>query len=136
MRSRRRGIWLSVALGAACLLGVLIWLVDPFKTEAQDYASQVSVRGYQRVGDYLDAGTAPDEDRPAVVLFVGAPDSNVLARLSGPGLVVDAPTNDLDWPDFDLIGEGEWHGCYVLVKRLKPNAWLPQYPKLLGHPTE
>lgn len=130
VRWRRRRTWLSLAAVAACLLGLLIWLVDPFETEAQRYVSQVSVRGYERVDDYIGPGTAPAEDRAAVAVFVGPPDDNVLARVSGPGLVVNAPTEDLGWPEIDLIGHGQWHGCFVLVKRWKAHVSLPPYFEL------
>lgn len=130
VRSRRRRTWLSLAAVAACLLGVMIWLVDPFDTEAQRYVSQVSVRGYERVDDYIDPGTAPAEDRAAVAVFVGPPDDNLLSRVSGPDLVVNAPTKDLDWPETDLIGDGDWHGCFVLVERWKAHASPPPYVDL------
>ncbi|MBQ0893900.1 hypothetical protein KBX37_12465 [Micromonospora sp. U56] len=120
--SRRTRAWLlSVVAAVACLLGVLIWL-DPFKTEAQRHVSQINVRGYERVHDYLDFGTGPARERAAVADFVGPPDDNVLARVSGPGLVVNARTEDPGFSDSDLIGHGIWNGCGVRVKRWKTSA--------------
>lgn len=130
-RSRRPRAWLlSFVAVVACLLGVLIWLVDPFGTEAQRYVSQIKVRGYERVNDYIDFGTGPAEERAAVAVFVGPLDDNVLARVSGPGLVVNAPTEDLGFRDIDLIGHGKWHGCGVLVQRWKTTASLPLHFEL------
>ncbi|MFY1574250.1 hypothetical protein ACN26Z_05100 [Verrucosispora sp. WMMD703] len=124
VRSRRRRIWLlSFAAVAAGCFGVLK-LQDPVGTPAQRYVSQVSVRGYERVHDYIDPGTAPAEVRAAVAIFVGPPDDDALARVSGPGLVVSAPTKDPDFRGFQLIGHGEWHGCFVHVKR-----WMTSQPR-------
>ena len=130
-RSRRPRIrLLSIVAVAAVLAGVLIWLVYPFETEAQRYVSDVSVRGYERVHDYIDFGTAPAEERAAIAVFVGPPDENPLARVSAPGLVVKAPAEDLGFRDFDLIGESMWHECGVMVKRWKTSVSLPSYFEL------
>ncbi|MFE0531247.1 hypothetical protein ACFW0V_26975 [Micromonospora parva] len=119
VRSRRRRIWLlSVVAVAACCFGVLK-VRDAPATEAQGYVSQISVRGYERVHDYIDPGTAPAEQRAAVAIFVGPPDDDAVARVSGPGLVVGAPATDPAFPDFEMIGYGRWHGCFVHVDRWK-----------------
>jgi hypothetical protein len=130
--SRRRRAWLlPVLAAAACLLGVLIWLMGPYgQTEAERYLSQLSVHDYKRVYDYIDPGTAPAKDRAAVAVFVGPPDGNVLARVSGPGLVVSTPTNDPGFPDVELVGHGEWHGCFVQVERWKTSRPLLEYYEL------
>ncbi|MFE9692842.1 hypothetical protein [Micromonospora sp. NPDC005806] len=125
VRSRRRRIWLlSVVAVAACCFGVLK-LRDATGTEAQGYVSQISVRGYERVHDYIDPGTAPAEQRAAVAIFVGPPDDNALTRVSGPGLVVSTPAKDLGFPDFEMIGNGRWHGCFVHV-----NRWKTSHPPM------
>ncbi|MCW3813738.1 hypothetical protein ONA91_04600 [Micromonospora sp. DR5-3] len=121
-RSRRPRVWLLSAAAVVCLLGVLIWLVDPFKTDAQRDVSQIKVRGYERVHDYIDFGTGPARERAAVAVFVGPPDDKVLTRVSGPGLVVNAETEDAGIRNSDLIGHGIWHGCGVRVERWRTNA--------------
>ncbi|MCW3816470.1 hypothetical protein ONA91_18650 [Micromonospora sp. DR5-3] len=80
--------------------------------------------------DYIDPGTAPAEVRAAVAIFVGPPDDNVLARVSGPGLVISAPTSDPGFPDVEMIGRGSWHGCFVHVNRWKTSDPLLSYYEL------
>lgn len=124
-RSRRRRTWLpSIVAVAVCLVAVVIWPRD-VRTEAERYASQVSVRGYERVHDYIDPGTAPAELRAAVAIFVGPPDDDALARVSGPGLVVGTPAKDPGFPEIEMIGYGKWHGCFVHVDR-----WKTSHPPL------
>jgi hypothetical protein len=113
-----------------CLFGVLVWLVQPPGTEAERHLSQIDVRGYERVHDYIDPGTAPAEERAAVAVFVGPPDDNVLARVSGPGLVVKAEMRDFGFRDIDVIGHGTWHGCGVGVQRWKTSRPLLAYYEL------
>lgn len=128
--SRRPRGWFLAAATAVCLLGGLIWLLEPFKTDAQRYVSQVKIRGYERVYEYLDFGTGPARERAAVAVFVGPPDDNVLTRVSGPGLVVNAATDGTGIRDSDLIGHGIWHGCGVRVARWKANAMPLRYFEL------
>ncbi len=87
----------------ACVVGMIVWPLRLLygRTEAQRYLSQIGVRDYQRVYDYVDPGRAPAKDRAAVAVFVGPPDVNVLARVSGPGLVVRARRNEDDGPGLD-----------------------------------
>ncbi|MET8359768.1 hypothetical protein [Micromonospora sp. NPDC005171] len=127
MRSRRRRLWLLAFVAVAgCCFGVLK-LRDPVETSAQRYVSQVDVRGYERVRDLIDPGSAPAEDRAAVAVFVGPPDGKVLRRVSGPGLVIGATTSDPGFPDAEMIGRGSWHGCFVHVNRRKTSDPLLSY---------
>ncbi|QLQ37306.1 hypothetical protein [Micromonospora robiginosa] len=95
----------------------MLRLIGPAQTPAQRHLSDIDVRGYERVDDYIDPGTAPDEARAAVAIFVGPPDDDVLARVSGPGLVLSIPPNDQVFPGLDMVGRGRWHGCFVHVNR-------------------
>ncbi|MFI7073269.1 hypothetical protein [Micromonospora sediminicola] len=104
-RPGRRRWWpLWIVLIAVGLLGALR-LTGPAETPAQRYVSRVDVRGYERVHDYLDPGTAPAVDRAAVTLFVGPPEDDVLTRVSGPGLVLTAASGD-PGPDVRVVGRG------------------------------
>ncbi len=116
-------------MAGACFLGVLR-LTGPAQTPAQRYVSQVDVRGYERVHDYLDSGTVPAVERAAVALFVGPPEDDVLARVSGPGLVLTAGPGE-PGPDVRAVGRGRWHGCFVHVDR-----WTTGDPPLSYHPLD
>ncbi|MEU1965657.1 hypothetical protein ABZ541_13270 [Micromonospora sediminicola] len=122
-------MWLlsAVAVVGSCF-GVLR-LTGPAETSAQRYLSQVDVRGYERVHDYLDPGSAPAEERPAVAIFVGPPDHDILARVSGPGLVLSAAPSNPGPTDVAAVGRGQWHGCFVHVDR-----WTTSDPPLSYYP--
>ncbi|WP_422743269.1 hypothetical protein ACN27B_02240 [Micromonospora sp. WMMD754] len=107
----------------------MLKLTGPAETSAQRYLSQVDVRGYERVHDYLDPGTAPVEERAAVAIFVGPPDDDVLARVSGPGLVLGAAPSIPGSTDVAVVGRGQWHGCFVHVDR-----WTTSDPPLSYYP--
>ncbi|MET7835539.1 hypothetical protein [Micromonospora sediminicola] len=127
--SRSQRLWLlSIVAAAACCFGVLR-LTGPAETSAQRYLSQVDVRGYERVHDYLDPGSAPADERAAVAIFVGPPDHDILARVSGPGLVLSAAPSNPGPTDVAAVGRGQWHGCFVHVDR-----WTTSDPPLSYYP--
>ncbi|MEU4476216.1 hypothetical protein [Micromonospora sp. NPDC023888] len=127
VRSRRRRLWLLSFLAVVgCCFGVLR-MRGPVETSAQRHLSQVDVRGYERVRDYIDAGSAPAEVRAAIAVFVGPPDDDVLARVSGPGLVISPVSSDPGFSDAEMIGRGSWRGCFVHVNRLKASDPLLSY---------